>query len=398
MNLSHSFPLLARSRATNSQKTLMRIVLSAVFTAQSALAAITVGTALPQGLVGQPYLATLTASGGTAPYAHILSGGGLPPGLSLATNGLIAGTPALAGQFNFTVQSTDATNATGLTALTVRITGVSGLVISTQSLPSGRLGTVYDLTLSAFGGAAPYSFDLLLGGGALPTGLSLSSSGRILGTPTAGGVFPLIIRATDANGSSYQASYSLRIEAASLTISTTSLAGASSNLPYNQTVIAIGGAPPYTFDLLAGSLPPGVTLAPSGILSGTPTNSGTYNFFLRVTDASGMTAQASYSVIVAGTGLRLVISSLPTGIINQGYNGALLAQGGTAPYTFTLVSGTFPAGLTLSSTGSISGTPLTTGVFPITIRLTDSAGQSTQSDVLVNINAGVFNITNTVFP
>ena len=400
MNLQKSSPISMRYRnpLANVPAVFARIALAGLLTASTALAAITVGTVLPQGIVGQPYLSSLTATGGTAPYTHTLSGSTLPAGLTLAANGVLSGTPAAAGQFNFAVQTTDATNATGLTNLTIRIIGSTGLTISTQGLPAGRLGTVYDLMLAAVGGTAPYSFDLLLGGGSLPPGLSLSSAGRITGTPSSGGAFPIVVRATDASGSSFQASYTIRIEAASLTISTASLAGASSNLPYSQTLVAIGGAPPYAFDLLSGSLPPGLVLAANGILSGTPTNSGTYNFFLRVIDSGGMTAQASYSIVVAGTGLRLLISSLPTGILNQVYSGALLAQGGTAPYTFTILSGGLPSGLTLNSTGSISGIPSISGVFPVTIRLSDSAGQFTQSDVLVNINSGLFNITNTLFP
>ncbi|MBY0507460.1 MAG: putative Ig domain-containing protein [Bryobacteraceae bacterium] len=373
-------------------------MLTLVLTTNFATAAIGVGTALPQGLAGQSYLTTLSGAGGTAPYAHTLSAGSLPPGLSLTTACVISGIPSSAGQFNFAVQSTDAMNLSGITQLSVRITAANGMVIITQSLPSGRLGALYEVSLAAMGGSVPYSFDLLLGGGSLPSGLSLTSSGRLIGTPTVGGISSFTIRATDSTGTSFQSPYTLRVEAASLTISTISLAGASSNLPYSQTLTAIGGAPPYTFDILAGNVPPGLSLATNGTLSGTPTTSGTYNFFVRVTDASGLTAQASYSVVVAGTGLRVIISSLPTGILNQIYSGALLAQGGTAPYQFNLLSGSLPAGLTLSSSGSITGSPTATGVFPVIIRLTDSVGQATQSDVLINVNSGTLTITNTLFP
>jgi uncharacterized protein (TIGR03437 family) len=364
----------------------------------SAFGAIAVGTSLPQGNVGQAYNAVLAPSGGTAPYTHVVSAGNLPAGVSLSTAGVLSGTPLAAGQYTFSVQTTDSLSATGVTSLGLLVNSTSGLIISTATLPAGRIGTPYDVTLAAQGGTAPYSFDLFLGGGALPPGLALAATGRIFGTPTASGVFPIIVRVTDNGGNSFQAAFTLRIEAASLTITTTSLAGAPSNVPYSQTITAVGGTPPYTFDLLSGTLPPGLTLAPNGAIAGTPTASGTYNFFIRVTDAGGMTAQASYSVVVAGGGPRLIISSLPTGIVNQPFAGALLAQGGTAPYTFTLLSGSLPAGLTLNQTGAISGTPTASGVFPITVRLTDSAGQSTQADVLINVNSGAFNITNTTAP
>lgn len=364
----------------------------------SAAAAISVSTALPQGTVGQPYNAVLAASGGTAPYTHVVTTGQIPTGLSLTSTGVLSGTPLAAGQFNFSVQTTDAASATGVTALSVQISSTTGLTLSSTTLPTGRLNTPYDTTLSAQGGTAPYSFDLLIGGGVLPPGMALAATGRIFGTPTSAGVFPVTVRVTDATGGSYQAALTLRIEAASLTISTTSLAGAPANVPYSQTISATGGTPPYTFDVISGVLPPGLTLASNGVLSGTPTTSGTYNFFIRLTDGAGMTAQASYSVVVSGSGPRLIVSSLPTGIVNTTYSGALLAQGGTAPYTFSLLSGTLPAGLTLNQSGAITGTPTATGVFPISVRLTDSTGQTAQADVLININSSAFNISTTTAP
>ena len=88
-----------------------RLALAGLMTVSATFAAITVGTSLSQGIVGQPYLTSLTATGGTAPYSHSLSGSNLPAGLSLASNGVLSGTPSAAGQFNFAVQTTDATNA-----------------------------------------------------------------------------------------------------------------------------------------------------------------------------------------------------------------------------------------------------------------------------------------------
>ena len=151
MNLQKS----SRHLLANLPTVFARLALAGLITVSATFAAITVGTSLSQGIVGQPYLTSLTATGGTAPYRHRLSGSNLPAGLSLASNGVLSGTPSAAGQFNFAVQTTDATNATALTNLTIRIVGATGLVISTQTLPPGRLGTVYDLMLAAVGGTAP---------------------------------------------------------------------------------------------------------------------------------------------------------------------------------------------------------------------------------------------------
>lgn len=356
-------------------------------------AAITVDSNLPAGVLGQAYNATLQPSGGTQPYTHTVASGSLPTGLVLSPGGVLSGTPQAAGQFAFAVQSTDSLNVSAVTNLTIRVTSSSGLVITNTSLPAGRIVTAYDVTLASTGGSSPYLWDLVLGGGTLPAGLSFSSAGRISGTPTAAGVFPIIARVTDGGANSFQTALTLRVDAASLSISTNSLQSASANVPYSQTLSASGGTPPYSFDLLSGTLPPGVTLSSNGSLAGTPTSAGNYNFFARVTDAAGTTAQASFSIVVSSSGPRIVISSLPTGIVNQSFSGALVAQGGTAPYAFSILSGTLPNGLVLSSTGALTGTPLAGGVFPVTVRVLDATGQSAQADLLVNINSGSFAIS-----
>lgn len=81
----------------------------------------------------------------------------------------------------------------------------------------------------------------------LPSGLWITSAGRIYGTPTAAGVFPINARVTDSIGNSYQAAITLRIGGSSLSLATSSLAGASSGLPYSQTIAAVGGTGPFTF-------------------------------------------------------------------------------------------------------------------------------------------------------
>lgn len=69
--------------------------------------------------------------------------------------------------------------------------------------------------------------------------------------------------------------------------------------PYSEALSASGGAPPYAWALVSGSLPPGITLSSSGVVSGTPERAGTYYFTASVRDAAGATASKSFGLVVA---------------------------------------------------------------------------------------------------
>ncbi len=184
------------------------------------------------------------------------------------------------------------------------------LVISTTTLPNGTENTSYSQTLSATGGVTPYSW--ALASGTLPTGLSLSATGVISGTPTAAGNFSFTVKVSDAESPPQTATQPLGITINSVTtglnITTTSpLPGATQNSAYSTTVTASGGTPPYTWSLGTGSaLPAGLSLtsgSPSATISGKPTTTGTFQFTLDVKDSasSPATASASFLVTVAGS-------------------------------------------------------------------------------------------------
>ena len=181
----------------SSIRSFIPIAFLALLASGSAVGAVAVGTTLPQATVGQPYNHILSAAGGSSPYNHIVSSGILPGGISLSASGVLSGTPQNVGLFNFAVQSTDALHVTGVTNSSLRVAGSSGLEITNVTLPAGRLGTMYDVALAAQGGASPYAWDLILNGGSIPPGLTFSSSVRILGTPTSGGIYPIIARVRD---------------------------------------------------------------------------------------------------------------------------------------------------------------------------------------------------------
>jgi len=148
--------------------------------------------------------------------------------------------------------------------------------------------------------------------------------------------------------------------------------------PYSQTVSAVGGTAPYTFTVSSGALPSGLTLnATTGVISGTPSVAGTFNFTITATDANSCPGSRPYSIVIAGAPACPVITvnpaTLPPGVIGTAYSQTISATGGTAPYTFTVSSGSLPNGLTLeATTGIISGTPTTAGQFSFTIKATDA--------------------------
>ena len=144
---------------------------------------------------------------------------------------------------------------------------------------------------------------------------------------------------------------------------------------YSRTLTATGGTTPYSWLVVSGSLPPGLTLASAtGIISGTPTTANTFTFRIRVTGANSLYSEKNFSLTInpAPTAPTIATSSpLPTGTAGSAYSRTLTATGGTTPYTWSVVSGSLPAGLTLASaTGVVSGTPTTANTFTFRIRVT----------------------------
>jgi len=172
-----------------------------------------------------------------------------------------------------------------------------------------------------------------------------------------------------------------------VTVGPASLPSATAGTAYNQTLTASGGTAPYTFAVSAGTLPTGLTLSAAGVLSGTPTASGSFNFMATATDSGGSptSGNRAYALVVASPTLTLPATTLAGGTAGQAYTAAINpATGGIAPYTYTLSAGALPAGVTVNSaTGALSGTPTVAGNFNFSLTATDSttgsAGQASQS-------------------
>ncbi len=163
---------------------------------------------------------------------------------------------------------------------------------------------------------------------------------------------------------------------AGLSVTTTSLPRGVVGTPYSAGLAASGGITPYSWSVVSGALPAGLSLdAASGVISGTPQVAGTSTVTVKVTDASSpvpQTATATFSITVAQ--LAVTTSSLPQGTVGVSYSAALAAGGGTAPYSWSVVSGALPAGLSLdAATGVIAGKPKAAGSSAVMFKVTDSS-------------------------
>jgi hypothetical protein len=334
---------------------------------------------LPRGTVGAAYSTSLRAQGGTGGYAWSLagSGGALPPGLTLSRTGTIAGVPAAAGIFPFTlsVASTAGDNAQPAAracSITIDPAPLSTAITGASCpLPGATLGVPYTQLLAAAGGVAPYRWTL---GGLLPLGLSLAADGRITGTPTATGAYPITLRVSDGAGVSASQDCWLVVDPPVVQItSACPLPQASTGVPYETRLAAGGGAGPYSWSVI-GTLPPGLTLASDGRLAGTATAAGAYLFRLRAEDSRGAPAATPCSLTVAPAALGISSCPLREGALGEAFEQTLTAVGGVEPYYWS-ASGDLTPGVTVSAAGRAAGVPRQAGSFDFALSVTDASGR-----------------------
>ena len=337
---------------------------------------------------GAAYSQALSGNGGTSPYSKFtITSGALPAGLSLSTAGTISGTPTAVGTFNFTIKAQDSTTGsaapyTGSQSYTLTVSAPV-ITFSPANLPAATAIAAYSQSLAGKGGTAPYAKFTIIAG-ALPAGLSLSASGTISGTPTVAGSFSFIVKAQDSTGGAAapytgSQSFTLTVKAPVITFSPASLPAATAGATYSKGLTGNGGTAPYSnFTINSGALPAGLSLSSAGIISGTPTAVGTFGFTVTAHDltagpAAPYTGSQSYALTVSAPVITFNPANLPAATAGAAYSHALSGNGGTTPYSqFTLTSGALPAGLSLSSAGTIGGTPTAVGTFSFTVTAQDS--------------------------
>jgi hypothetical protein len=321
------------------------------------------------------YKQTVVGAGGTGTLTYsVESGYSLPPGLSISAAGTITGTPTQTGTFNFNLEVTDVAGGTGTQSYSITIDPPPS--IGTASLTNWDKGFAgYKQNVDGSGGTGTLKYSLK-SGTSLPTGLSLNSStGAITGTPSATGTFNFTVIVTDGIGDTASQAYSVVINA-DPTITTKTLSNWDPNITgYDAAIAGTGGTNGLSYTLKTGSnLPPGLSLSTSGVITGTPTTTGSYTFTVVETDGVGDTATATYTVVISDPSFQT--ASLPNGTLNSNYSQTVKATGGMGALTYGVETGySLPPGLTINSaTGAITGKPTATGTYTFYLEVTDSLG------------------------
>lgn len=361
-------------------------------------------SSLADGAVNEPYTGALFAKAGVPPYSWLVDSGDLPDGLTLDQDtGTITGTPTAPGTFSFDVtlqdsSTPDAQSASVPLSITIAPAPPPASLTLTDTTTDGTIGAAYNASVLPAGGTGPYTF--AVESGSLPDGLTLDGQdGAISGTPTTAGSFSATIQVTDSSAPAPEVAtddLSITIAApAALSVSTTSLPDGNAGSAYAEPVAAAGGTGADTFAVTNGALPDGLSLDPgSGIITGVPTGTGTSSFTITVTDSSTpnpRTASADLSITTdPALPLSVATASLPDAAQDIGYSDVLAAAGGTAPYTWSVSSGSLPDGLSLDpASGAITGTPTGSGQSTFTVQVTDSsgAGATAMADLTLQVDA-----------
>ena len=322
---------------------------------------------------------------GVPPFTWAVASGSLPTGLGLSPTGLISGTVGgSAGTYNFTVQATDAFLRTDTQAVTWTIK--PALVLVDPGPQATTTAKTASLALSATGGdGAPYTFANL--NNTLPPGLTMTSGGVISGKPTTVGNYTVLMKVTDSSGT--------RTDTEDFTWTITYPPIAASN-PGDQVdtvntaisplqLSASGGSGTYAWSDPGGTLPAGVSISSSGLITGAATSNGTQAVTLTVRDTGTnpvgpATVTFNWSIVAKPTVTSPGNSTVSVGTQVSFQLGTTCPD---SPCSYALNNG--PTGLSITNSGVVTGTVggAANTYSNVTITVTDADGASSSSAVFV---------------
>jgi hypothetical protein len=300
----------------------------------------------------------------------------------------------------FTVSLTATSVATPSITQSVTLSVPVNPTITTPAgaLPGATFGAAYTAALAATGGITPYTWTISQG--ALPAGLAISSTtGAITGSPTSAGTATFTVTLTDAGSPALTASaaFTLTTLYTPVAVTTTSLPNGVKGTAYSATLAATGGSGTgYTWSVISGTglSAVGLTLTPTGAITGTPTAGETAGMVtVMVTDSAGNTARQTLSLTITYPTLTVTSLNPSSGVAGDPYTFPLMATGGSGTgYTWSVTSGNSSLsaiGLSLSSSGVVSGATPLTGTAAFTVQVTDSASNTATANLSVSITPGL---------
>jgi hypothetical protein len=285
---------------------------------------------------------------------------------------VLSGTPTVVGTFPIVVKATDANGCVGTGSTYNLVIGCQTITVTNPATTTGTANAPFSQTFTQMGAIGTATFTTA---STLPTGLSLSTAGVLSGTPTQTGTFPIVVTVTDSNGcTGNSTTYNLSIGCQTITVTNPVNTNGTVSAPFSEQFSqtgAIGGA---TFTT-ASTLPTGLTLSTAGLLSGTPTQPGTFPIIVTVTDGNSCTGNSpTYTLVIACQTITVTNPVTNTVAAGTPFSVTFTQMGGIGTTNFTTAS-TLPTGLTLhAATGVLDGTPNQGGTFPIVVTATDSNG------------------------
>ncbi len=303
-----------------------------------------------------PGSGTATAGGSTAPVSTVITSSSTEPAPRFAT-------------INTTQPAFSIGTATPLTITTA------------NPLPAGQVGVPYSLpSFSAVGGLPPYIWSSSITQPPPPL-LTLGSNGAFTGTPSTAGPYSFLVRVTDALDTTVSATFTMNIGAAPSITTPSPLPPGQVGSPYSIQFTQAGVNQPV-WTITGGAPPSGFTFSNSGLLAVTPTTPGAYNFNVSVTNSNPaipQSASKSFSLTIAApvpsdNTVSITTRSIANGVLGAQYSQTLTAVGGSPPYTWSADAPNLPPGISLSSSGVLSGIPANAGAFRVIVRVSDIRG------------------------
>ncbi len=339
----------------------------------------------------------------------------LPQGLSLnSATGVISGTPTQTGNFPFIVTATDQSPSSGPAsqALSIIVSPCSAALSPASPLPGADVNVAYTaVQFMVTGCPGSYTFSeptSVFNPNPLPPGFKLTSIGTFSGTPTTVGTFTFPIIITDQNNNQTSFQYSITVNPLPTVSTSSPLPNGPVGVPYSLQISATGGVPPYVFSI--NDNPPGITITPAGLLNGTPSTPGTYNFHIGVTDSVRGQSVSPFQVTFSSDVPQVQVT--PQSLtFNASLNGGppatqaisiVPASGAASPVTFHVVvdngqtGSAAPGWITVTPAGNVAPSSvvvsvnqgsMAAGSYPARVQIVDSNGLATDVAVTLNVTS-----------